>query len=50
MSGADRASNSMHPWAGNLVSISLVNGRNMQHKKLLLKVGVASEKARTARK
>jgi hypothetical protein len=31
MSGADGASNFTHPWAGNLISISLVNGRNMGH-------------------
>jgi hypothetical protein len=37
---ADGASNSLHPWAGSLVSINIVNGRNTGHKKLLLRAGI----------
>jgi hypothetical protein len=37
---ADGASNSLHPWAGSLVSINIVNGRNTEHKKLLLRAGI----------
>jgi hypothetical protein len=40
MNVADGASNLLHPWAGSLVSISIVNGRNTGHKKLLLRAGI----------
>jgi hypothetical protein len=40
MNVADGASNSLHPWAGSLVLINIVNGRNTGHKKLLLRAGI----------
>jgi hypothetical protein len=30
----------VHPWAGSLVLINIVNGRNTGHKKLLLRAGI----------
>jgi hypothetical protein len=37
---ADEESKMLHPWAGSLVLINIVNGRNTGHKKLLLRVSI----------